>query len=170
MNPIDFSKENHEAGKFAHDLFPKFFKILEVRERYKRIGPDKHLYLKGEIIAYAELEVKRVWKTKEWNTEWLTVQFPERKGHYPTDEYWQKKGIKDKLPKKPVFLVMFNFDGSNGLIVDAKTVAESPCPRIWSRRGAEHFYQVPVEKVVFGPENFEKYILDYLCIKHEGTV
>lgn len=168
MNPIDFSKENHEAGKFAHDLFPKFFKILEVRERYKRIGPDKHLYFKGEIVAYAELEVKRVWKDKEWNAEWPTVQFPERKGHYPSDEYWQKRGIKDKLPKKPVFLVMFNHDGSNGLIVDAKTVAESPCPRVWSRRGAEHFYQVPVEKVVFGPENFEKHILDSLGIKVES--
>lgn len=100
-----------------------------MRERYKRIGPDKHLYLKGEIVGYAELEVKRVWKTKEWNNEWQTVQFPERKGHYPTKEYWQKKGIKDKLQENPVFLVMFNWDGSNGLIVDAKTVAESPCPR-----------------------------------------
>lgn len=167
MSPVDFSKENHEAGQFAHTLFPNFFKVLEVRERYKRIGPDMHLCFKGEIVAYAELEVKRVWKTKEWNTEWATVQFPERKGHYPTDEYWQKKGIKDKLPQRSVFLVMFNHDGSNGLIVDAKTVAESPCPRIWSRRGMEHFYQVPVEKVVFGPENFERYILNSLEIEQE---
>jgi len=165
MSPIDFSKENHNAGRFAHDLFPKFFKILEVKERYKRIGPDKHLYLKDELVAYAELEVKRVWITKEWNSEWSTIQFPERKGKFATDEYWEGKRIKDALPRKPVFLVMFNHDGSNGLIVDVKTVAESPCPCLWSRRGAEHFYQVPVEKVLFGPENFESYIRDYLNTK-----
>ena len=165
MSPIDFSKENHDAGRFAHDLFPTFFKILDVRERYKKIGPDKHLYLNEEIVAYAELEVKRVWLTKEWNPEWDCVQFPERKGHYPTEEYWQKRGIKDKMPKKPVFLVMFNHDGSNGLIVDAETVASSPCPRIWTRRGSEHFFQVPLEKVLFGPENFESYILNKLNVK-----
>jgi len=165
MSPIDFSKENHDAGRFAHDLFPTFFKILDVRERYKRIGPDKHLYFNEEIVAYAELEVKRVWTTKEWNSEWDTVQFPERKGKFAADEYWEGKRIKEALLRKPVFLVMFNHDGSNGLIVDVKTVAESPCPRLWSRRCAEHFYQVPIDKVLFGPENFESYILSNLNIK-----
>ncbi|MBI5253625.1 MAG: hypothetical protein HY930_04415 [Euryarchaeota archaeon] len=156
MPPVDFSKENHDAAQFVKDLFPKFFKILEVREGYKRKGADKHIYYKGRLVAYAELEAKLVWKTVEWNKDWHHVQFAERKGRFAETDV-------------PTFMIMFNKDGSNGLIVDAKTMVSSPCPRVWTRRGAEHFYQVPIEKVVFGPENFEKFILDKLHLKPSNS-
>jgi hypothetical protein len=159
MHPIEFSQEDFEIARFAHTLFPTFFRILEVREGFSKKGPDKHLFRNGELVAYAELEVKRVWKTFEWNTTWATVQFPGRKGHYGTDAYWQRPDIVDCLPKRPTFLVMFNFDGSNGLIVDAETVALSPKVHRPSRRGMDDFYQVPMEKVTFDPKKFEDYIL-----------
>lgn len=150
--PINFSKENQERAKFVHNLFPKFFRILEVKEGHKRKGADKHLYYQEKLVGYAKLEAKLVWTTKEWPEKWSTVQFAERKGRFAKTEV-------------PTFMIMFNRDGTNGLIVDAETMAESPCPRVWSRRGAEHFYQVPIEKVVIGPENFEPYILNKLRLK-----
>ena len=142
----DFRPSDYQKSRFAHDLFPKYFKKIKAIPNPKRREVDFHLYLDDKLVGYAELEVKFVWKTKEW-TNYPNIQFPARKAHFAQTEL-------------PTFMVMFNSDGSNALIVDAKTMAASPLVNRWTRRGKDFLYQVPLNKVVFGPESFERYVLE----------
>ena len=142
----DFRPSDYAKSRFAHEIFPTYFKRIKAIPNPKKREVDFQLYLNDKLIGYAELEVKFVWKTQEW-TQYPNVQFPARKAHFAQTDL-------------PTFMVMFNATGSNALIVDAKTMVASPLVNIWTRRGKDFLYQVPLDKVVFGPENFERYILD----------
>jgi len=147
----EFRPRNFKRSRFAHELFPKYFKRIKAEPNPKKRGVDFLLYLDDKLVGYAELEVKLVWETHEWS-KFPNVQFPARKAHFAETD-------------PPTFMVMFNAKGSNALIVDAKTMVASPLVHRWTRRGKDFLYQVPLDKIVFGPENFERYILEKLGIK-----
>ncbi len=102
-------------------------------------------------MAYAEVEVKLVWNTLDWR-KFPNVQFPGRKGHFATTEL-------------PTFMVMFNSAGSNALTVSATDMASSPIVYRSTRRGEDRLYQVPLQKVVFGLDKIEPYILQKLGLR-----
>jgi len=144
----DFRPTDYKRGQFVHPIFPKFFKRIKAVPGPKKKGVDFLLYLNEKLIGYAELEVKFTWETHEWS-KFPNIQFPVRKEHFARTDL-------------PTFMVMFNATGSNALIVEAKTMVESPIVHRWTRRGKDFLYQVPLDKVVFGPEKFEDYILKKL--------
>jgi len=168
---IIYSPENAKAGVVTDEWFCKLLKVLRAERRYKRKGPDLWLFYGEEHIAYVELERKLDWESYEWPTvckqcakkglkecnHWDKVNFPERKA----------RGLPEGWPEKPVFMVTFNKDGTNALIVEHEIVftPEHFGERRWTRRGYEHFYEVPKEKVTFGLENIEPYILNRLGIR-----
>ena len=145
----EFRVSDFSRSKFAHKRFPKLFKKLAAEPGKKKRGVDFILNYDDKVVAYAEIEVKLVWKRKQWPKKYPNVQFPVRKEHFARTDL-------------PTFMVMFSASGSNALVVDAKTMAASPIVNRWTRRGKDFLYQVHLDKVVFGLDRIEEYILQYL--------
>jgi len=152
-----YEEEEAKASEFIYDMFKKQFKVLQVERNPKKRNADFFIKFKGKLIALAELERKKVWTNYDFPSKWDSVSFPKRKGKYAESEL-------------PVFMVMFNKDGTNGLIVDAKTMAKSQVvkKRAVTRKYVtfgEEFYHVPLNNVVFGMDKFEDYIMTRLGLK-----
>ena len=145
----EFRVRDFSRSRFAHRRFPKLFKKLVVEPNTKRRQVDFLLYYRDKLVGYAEVEVKLVWKRKVWPEKYPNVQFPGRKAHFART-------------KLPTFMVMFNASGSNALVVDAKTMRASPLVSRWTRRGTDLLFQVPLDKLAFGSEGIEQYILKHL--------
>src|SRR3990170_871148 len=145
----EFRVSDFTRSKFAHKKFPRLFKKLVAEPGKKQRGVDFLLNYENKLVAYAEIEVKLVWKRKAWPKKYPNVQFPVRKEHFARTDL-------------PTFMVMFSKAGSNVLVVDAKTMASSPIVNRWTRRGKDLLYQVPLDKVVFGLDKVEDHIVKYL--------
>ncbi len=145
----EFRVRDFSRSKFAHKRFPKLFNKLVAEPNKRKRQVDFLLYNKGRLVAYAEVEVKLVWKRKAWPRKYPNVQFPGRKAHFART-------------KLPTFMIMFNASGSNVLVVDAKTMRASPLVSRWTRRGTDLLFQVPLDKVCFGSDKIESYVLRYL--------
>jgi hypothetical protein len=74
----DFRPSDYAKSRFAHKIFPTYFKKIKAIPNPKKREVDFHLYLDDKLIGYAELEVKFVWKTHEW-TQYPNIQFPAKK-------------------------------------------------------------------------------------------
>lgn len=159
-----YNEELNKQSEFIYSIFANQFKTLtpefdpESKKRGAKKQPDYRLWYEGQIVARAELERKRVWPEFDFPEEWDSVQFPSRKGRFAN---WDV----------PVFMVMLNNDGTNGLIVEAKTMIESPLVKVGRARAGryvtfgEEFYQVPLAAVQFRLDKFEDYILSKLGIQ-----
>jgi|GEM_PF-1913522 hypothetical protein len=163
-----YRPENARAGEAANEWLPRLLEALRAERKYKRKGPDMWLYYEDKHVGYIELEVKLDWETVEWPSvckqclkkglkkceHWDKVHFPERKA----------RPLPKDFPIKPIFMVTFNRDGTNALVIshDMVFIPEHFGPRRWTRRGYEHFYEVPREKVVFGSDKIERYIIERL--------
>lgn len=166
-----YSQENAKAGAAADQWFKSLLKVLTAERKYKRKGPDLWLFHHDQHIGYVELERKLDWETEEWPQvcsqcrkkgrdsceHWDKVNFPERK----------KAPLPMGFPERPVFTVTFNRDGTNALVISKEDVfiPDHFGERRWTRRGYEHFYEVPKAKACFGLNNVESYLLEKLGIK-----
>jgi len=165
-----YRPENAKLGEVTDKWFCDILKILRAERRYKRKGPDLWLYYGDKHVGYVELERKLDWETDEWPKvckqcsrrgrekceHWDKVHFPERKA----------RPLPAGFPDKPIFMVTFNRGGTNALVIahEEVFVPEYFGERRWTRRGYEHFYEVPKNRVVFGIDEIEKYILRWLGI------
>lgn len=120
----------------------KITNIITKNTNFKIIDPisrtdvDLLAYLEGNHLFNVEVEIKYVWKSKEFPYD--TVQFPQRK------EKFCKKD-------KPTLFVMFNSETTSYLCVTSKDLLESPTKIISNKyvKYGEHFFQVPLDKIVF---------------------
>jgi len=148
----------------AHAMYEEFakmlnskFKVLQMELTHKR-NADSLVKHKGKVVAYAEFEWAARWKVHEFPYD--TIHFPSTKAKYAEKDL-------------PVFMITFNKDMTNALIVDAKTMVESrvvPVGRAVSPTGkmatyGERFIDVKLNKVVFGLDKLENYILEKLGLK-----
>lgn len=153
-----------DLRKKAHAMYEKFAQILNLQFKVLRMeltrkrNADCFVLHKDKLVAYAELEWAARWKKYEWPYD--TVHFPSTKAKYAEKDL-------------PVFMITFNNDMTNALIVDAKTMVESrivPVGRAVSPTGklatyGERFIDVELSKVVFGLDKLEHYMLTKLDLK-----
>lgn len=149
----------------AHAMYEQFVKLMNPKlkllhiELTRKRNADCYVFLGDKPVAYLELEWAARWKQQDFPYE--TVHFPSTKAKYAEKDL-------------PVFMITFNSDVTNGLIIDAKTMVKSQeveVGRTVSPTGTmatfgERFIDVDSAKVVFGFENFEDYMLDKLGIRH----
>ena len=148
----------------AHAMYEEFVKILNSKFRMLRMelthkrNADCLIKYKDKLLAYAEFEWAARWKVHEF--PYGTIHFPSTKAKYAEKDL-------------PVFMITFNRDMTNALIVDAKTMVEShvvPVGRAVSPTGkiatyGERFIDVELSRVVFGLDKLEDYILAKLDLK-----
>jgi len=148
----------------AHVMYEEFVKMLNSRlkvlhmELTHKRNADAFVKYKDKLVAYAEFEWAARWK--EYKFPYGTVHFPSTKAKYAEKDL-------------PVFMITFNKDMTNALIVDAKTMIEShvvPVGRAVSPTGklatyGERFIDVELSKVVFGLDKLEEYMLAKLGLK-----
>lgn len=137
--------------RFDRDLYEKYDRLAKERvislidkrkyqvvENPKKRGVDLLVFNRkdGKHVFNIETEVKRVWKTKDFQYE--SVQFPERKAKFAKLEV-------------PTLFVMFNESTKKYLTVKDKDLLKSPCVEVPNRYcyKGEYFYQVPLKKVSF---------------------
>lgn len=150
--------------KKAHAKYEEFVKVLNSKLKVLRMelthkrNADCFVKYKGKLVAYAELEWAMRWKEHEFPYD--TIHFPSTKAKYAEKDL-------------PVFMITFNKDITNALIVDAKTMVEShvvPVGRAVSPTGkmttyGERFIDVELSKIVFGLDKLEDYMLAKLGLK-----
>ena len=149
----------------AHAMYEKFvkilnskFKVLRMELTHKR-NADCLIKHKDKLVAYAEFE---------WAARWKAYEFP-----YPDTVHFPSTKAKYAEKDLPVFMITFNKDMTNALIVDAKTMVGSrvvPVGRAVSPTGkmatyGERFIDVELNKVVFGVDKLENYILKMLGLR-----
>jgi len=109
-------------------------KKFEVVEHESHTAVDMELFVKGDVVANIETEIKRVWKGDTF--QYPTVQFPERKRKFC------------ELADPTVF-IMWNFDLTSFIAVTSEDMLKSPCtevPNKYVYKG-ELFFQVPLDKI-----------------------
>lgn len=135
-----FDKKLHQendaiAKRLTVDLVKKAFG-LDSHQNTDQYGVDLWLIRNGQVIAYAESEIKLVWNTH--NFPYQSVQFPERKGKFTNLD-------------KPTLFVMINGLKNRALTVWSKDLKTSPLVEVPNKYKAENelFYQVPLNLVTF---------------------
>jgi len=126
--------ENDKKARGACEKLFSEFENLEVKPHKDHRKVDLEVFLNGEHIANVETEIKRVWKSKEFQYE--SVQFPERKRKFCELE-------------KPTIFIMWNSNLSSYLVVTGRDLVNSPSvevPNKYVYKG-EYFFQVPLKKV-----------------------
>jgi len=149
----------------AHAMYEKFVEILNSKLKVLRMelthkrNADCLIKYRDKLVAYAEFE---------WAARWKEYEFP-----YPNTVHFPSAKAKYAEKDLPVFMITFNKDMTSALIVDAKTMIESrvvPVGRAVSPTGkmatyGERFIDVELNKVVFGVDKIENYILEKLSLK-----
>jgi hypothetical protein len=133
-----FSKKLfQENDAKARELAKKYYSDLDIKDNPDQYGVDLFAYKNGEHVSCIEVEIKRVWKGKDF--PYGTVQFPERKWKYVCQN------------DKPVVFFMANNNGTRALIVEGKDVVKAPLRMIPNKYVGkdEYFFQVPLDKCTF---------------------
>jgi hypothetical protein len=124
----------------ARELAIKFFKKSQgfaAKPNPDKYGVDLLLFKEDKHVAFAECEIKRVWKGKDF--PYGSVQFPERKAKYVYQN------------NLPVVFIMFNADCNRALLVNGQDLLKSKLvqvPNVYVK-SEECFFQVPLDKVTF---------------------
>ena len=129
-------KKNDKAAKDAARKIFKNLKDFELKLSESKFAVDFLVYKNGEHFCNLEVEIKRVWKDKEFKYD--TVQFPERKRKFTVLE-------------KPTLFLMFNDKLTSYLVVHGKYLVDSSLKEVHNKyvRAGELFFQVPISKVAF---------------------
>ena len=143
--------EKKPFDNYLYDLWDstgkkQIIEILKRNTKLKVIDPirktdiDLLVYVEEDYKFNIEVEIKIGWGTKEF--PYNTVQFPARKEKFCYTE-------------KPTLFVMFNKYQSSYLCVTYKDLLNSPLKMIPNKyvKQGEHFFQVPIEKVIFNDIN-----------------
>lgn len=140
MKRKQFDKDLHAENDLpARKYVLKLFKNLapyNVKESEKKRDVDFKIFKGSEHVGYLEVEIKRVWKGKDFTYD--SVNFPERKWKYANLD-------------KPTIFLMLNENCSHYLAVDGKALLSSPLkvvPNKYVGYG-ENFFKVDLKKVVF---------------------
>lgn len=127
----DLFNENDEPARAAGKRYWGLAEGVRVEDNADRYGPDLIVHtMLGSF--YCEVEIKKVWKGKEFQYD--TLQIAARKGKYLD------------LPL-PVSYIVFNDDQTYGYLCPGTELALSPIVEVpnkynWS---GEMFYQVPID-------------------------
>ena len=129
----DLFKENDERAREAGKRYWESIEGVRVEDNPDKYGPDLIVNtLCGSF--FCEVEVKKVWKGKEFQYD--TLQIAGRKGKY----------LEAALP---VSYIVFNDDQSYGYLCPGAVLALSPLVEVpnkynWS---GEIFYQIPINQL-----------------------
>ena len=130
----DLFKENDEPARAAGKRYWEAVSGVRVEDNPDKYGPDLVVHtMLGSF--YCEVEIKKVWKGKEFQYD--TLQIAARKGKY----------LDSALP---VSYIVFNDDQTYGYLCPGTELALSPIVEVpnkynWS---GEMFYQIPIENLM----------------------
>lgn len=133
-----FNKFDRPAKEQAIEFLAYYeYEAIENPDCY---GPDLIVFKNGDLIGYAECEVRTVWKNKEFPFESLSLPF--RKKKFLTQASAEEIKI--------IFLV-FNSDFSAIAKVKGQAVSDSPVVERSNRLGPENekFFDIPLSQVDF---------------------
>jgi len=153
--------------------------VEKLNSLFKRLraekGPGREcdniiLLLDGEVAAFLEIEVVSLSRWKRIKTKYPTVRWPISKK--------ETCGEKEEKEGKPVFMASVPKDLSDIFVIDARTwiseghEEEAPAvvsrlggtPRVhrYRKRSGEKFWAIGKERVKWGFEGLEDYILSKL--------
>lgn len=134
FDPQLYAENDEKSKNFTRNLLKG--SEYQVLDNPKKRGVDLLVYKDSKHICNIEVEIKLLWKTKDFPYE--NVNIPVRKEKYA------------KLDKPTIFL-MQNKDQTDYLCILDKDLLDSPkkeVPNKYSYAG-EFFYQVPLDKVIF---------------------
>lgn len=108
---------------------------LYVVDNTEIYGPDLVVYTGYTPSYYAEVEIKRVWRSTQQEFPWPTIQLPERKAKF------LGLGL-------PIEFWILREDLDRALVIEGTVVQMSPLVEVPNKYVAsgELFYQVPVSE------------------------
>lgn len=151
-----FSEEYYKKNEMAFNSLKSSFNFLYPVLRKEDFGIDvaiyngERAYKKGaKPVCYAEIETKYHWKEREFPKHFKDVQFLAKKHKFVTLD-------------RPVYWILFNRDCSNAGIINFRDIMTCELDIVTCNNpeiGDDYFYRIPKNKMTWGIENLERYLI-----------